>query len=126
MNEKSRLMYSNVDEDTFDINGVKLNVKLGKVKNNKTVDMPNSEKYKFKNECMFGNVFEYHLGKDNKPHILMVEARLTEVMRSHFNFQQSYHCLEKMIRTMLNMVPDTGSEDYKDLLYQLCHDSNIY
>ena len=88
-NEAKKQLYTMVDKDNYDIKGVKLNMKIGKAKTmNLTLDLIEDEKFKFKNECMFGNLFEYYHTNNEDPQCLVVDARLTTAMRQHLNFQQ--------------------------------------
>ena len=126
--EKNRILYCMVNKDTYDIEGIKLNVKLGKNKtNNLTLDMPEDNKFKFKNECMFGNIYRhFHHDDEDDPKCLVIDARLTTAMRHYLMYTEQYYCLEKMIRNMTNMVPDSGEEDMDKLYYKLCHNSNVF
>ena len=50
-----------IDPNSFDINGTMLQMRLGNAKKfNKAALMPNFEQFKFKNECVFGNVVEFY------------------------------------------------------------------
>ena len=53
--------------------------------------MPNDRKYRFKNDCMVGNVLEFHLGKDAKPSLLLAEVRLSSSMKQHLDYRQQYY-----------------------------------
>ena len=54
--EVMKLFYPNLDKDTYEINGSKLGLSAG------LCVMPNSEKYRMTNECVFTNVYEYYQG----------------------------------------------------------------
>ena len=54
-----KLMYPNMNKETFDINGIKYEI-------DGCITIPNSEQFRLKNECMFTNIFEYYKDKEHK------------------------------------------------------------
>ena len=84
--EVLKLFHSNMDEDTFEINGSKLGLSNG------VCVMPNSEVYKMMNQVMFTNLYEYYLGEEEQMQVLLTEARLTSRIEeaSDFKFHNKF------------------------------------